>query len=93
MNLELLLAAGCWFSKSQEACISLGTAYYRYEKIDEQVRKIQENLPPSIVFATSLLSSVEKRKINVPLVAGLRIGTDFSAGTETRYSFGFDYGF
>lgn len=96
MNLEFLLAFTCWFSNSQEACYKAGEAYYHYEKLDEIANRINEevkNKYPPVFFTTILLSSYEKRKLNVPVYKGTYFGWEFPDREEPRLNVGWELGF
>jgi hypothetical protein len=96
MTLEMLLAIGCLAGNNSTACGKMGEAYIKYEKIDEIATQINykiERQYPVIIYTTTLLSSVEQRKINVPVTHGIYFGFEFPSNSESKISGGWSYGF
>lgn len=92
MNLELLLSLTCLISNNKEACISMANGYYKYEKLDEMAKNIEKKYP-AFVFTTSLLSSIEQKKVSVPIYNGTYISCEIPAGRESKIFGGWNYGF
>ena len=95
MNLEFLLALSCAFSNNKDnACLSMGNAYYKYEKLDERVHEIEKHLPTSVVFTATLLSGLKERKATVPITHGIYFGIEFPTNpNEGKGIIGFQRGF
>lgn len=94
INLELLLSLSCWFSNSTDACLHLGEAYYKYEKLDEQVKEIERHIPPSLIFTATLFSSIEKRKARIPISNGTYFGIEAGVTSgDVKTVIGVEHGF
>jgi len=99
MSLELLLSMTCWLSTTvyteskENACIKAGEAYYVYNHLDEQVKEIERHTPIAIIYTTTLLSSVQKRKASVPIYNGTYFGVEVPDNTTGKITIGFEHGF
>lgn len=100
MNLEVLLALGCWFSTSpiytngkENACMKMAEGYYHYEKLDERVKEIEKNIPASLIFTATLLSSIEKRKASIPLYHGTYFEIEQPSDNNIKTTIGYEFGF